>query len=457
MAQVNVSYPSGALVAGNTVRNPILQSYVFNAGLIEPEHSSWLFDVFPQYRLSVLMDRIGGFTPIKNDALTWSKLGRTRQNTTITSGVTGLPAASLNLVLTTPYSGANLGYFLLNDILRTESGVLLKVTATQEASGFQQITVVKVGGGNIETGNVANSETLGHAFNQFSPGSTGPVGRLYLPDEDYNYTQILRRGNKIDRSAFSNRIYLKEFGIGGVAGESWMFANEKYDLAEHMRDLENTVMFGIRSKVGNDTTTRGIWDSVVTSGQGQVVNFTAGTGITETDLQVIATRLLREGGGVSEKLVLCGSEAMSDILVALKQYAVNGGISFGSFGANTVGLDFVQYQFGSLKLNFTHYPLFDDDRLLPFVGTPTASKINFRHVALFLDMGSPGERLLELKYRDGDLGPAKLTHKYINGMFPMDGNSVASNSFDGAEYQILSEIMVVFRGPNRSGALVPNA
>jgi hypothetical protein len=62
-----------------------------------------------------------------------------------------------------------------------------------------------------------------------------------------------------------------------------------------------------------------------------------------------------------------------------------------------------------------------------------------------------------LKYRDGDLGPAKFTHKYVNGMFSMDGSGVASNSFDGAEYHILSELGILFRGVNRSGALVPNA
>ena len=70
------SYPSGSLVAGNTVRNPILQDYVFNAGLIVPEHSSWLFDLYPQYRLTQLMDKLGGFTPVKNDVTTWIVTGK---------------------------------------------------------------------------------------------------------------------------------------------------------------------------------------------------------------------------------------------------------------------------------------------------------------------------------------------------------------------------------------------
>lgn len=449
--------PSSPLVAGNTSRNPILQDYVFQAGLIEPSHSSWLFDIFPQYRLTVLTDRLGGYVPLKNNIKSWSKLGRTRESATVSSGVSVLPAASLTLTLDTVATGANLGYFLPNDVIRTESGVLLVINSVSAAGGFQTIVVAKYDGSNIVTGDIANSEKIGHAFNRWAPGSTGPAGRIYLPDEEYNYTQIFRRGSKIDRGAFSNRIYLKEFGVLGAEGESWMFHNEKIDIMEHMRDLENAIMFGTRSSSGGTTTTRGIWDRVVTSAEGQVVNFTAATGISESDLQTIATRLARQGGS-KELLVLCGSEAMMDIQQALKQYVVNGGVSFGAFGGNTVGLDITQYKFGGFTMNFMHYPLFDDDKLLPFVSTPTATKINFRHVALFLDLGSPGEKLLQLAYRDGDLGPAKFVHQYINGMFAMGGSSgVASNSFDGAEYQLLSEILVEYKGANRSAVLVPNA
>lgn len=452
------SYPSGALVAGNTVRNPLLQDYVFNAGLIVPEHSSWLLDLFPQYRLTVLMDKLGGYVPVKNDVFTWNKIGRTRESATVSSGVSGLPAASLTLTLDTAAAGANLGYFIQNDIVRTESGKLLKVTAVGDAGGFQTITVRSLNeSSNIVTGDIANGEKIGHAFNAFGAGSTGPNGRIYLPDEEFNVTQIFRRSNKIDRGAFSNRIWLKEFGVMGAEGESWMFHNEKIDIMEHMRDLENAIMFGVRTNTaGVAKTTRGIWDRVVTNGEGQVVNFTAASGISESDLQTIATRLARQGGS-KELLVLCGSEAMMDIQQALKQYVVNGGVSFGSFGGNTVGLDIAQYKFGGFTMNFMHYPLFDDDKLLPFVSTPTSTKINFRHVALFLDLGSPGERLLQLKYRDGDLGPAKFVHNYVNGMFSMDGSGVSSNSFDGAEYHLLSEIGVEYKGPNRSACLVPNA
>lgn len=460
MPQASISYPSGALAAGNTSRNPILQDYIFNAGLIEPSHSSWLFDIFPDYRMTVLMDKLGGFSAVadaelRNDTLTWSKLGRTRASATISSGYTN-GVASDTWTLDTVATGANLGYFLAGDVLRTESGKLVRVTAVGDAGGFQTITVAKLDGTNFASGDAADTEKIGHAFSSFAPGSTGPTGRIYLPAEEYNYSQIFRRGGKIDRGAFSNRIYLKEFGVLGAAGESWMFKNEKIEIMEQMRDIENAIMFGQLSTSASGKTTRGIWDRVVTSGEGQVVNFTTATGISESDLQTVTTRLSRQNGS-KELLVLCGSEAMSDIQNALKHYTVNGGVTFGAFGGNLVGLDITQYKFNGFTLNFMHYNLFDDDKLLPFVSTSTASKINFRHVALFLDLGTPGERLMSVRYRNGDIGPAKFVHKYINGMFSMDGSGVASNSFDGAEFQLLSELLVEYKGAERSGALVPNA
>lgn len=37
MPTAGISGPSGALVTGNSVRNPILNGYVFNAGINKPK------------------------------------------------------------------------------------------------------------------------------------------------------------------------------------------------------------------------------------------------------------------------------------------------------------------------------------------------------------------------------------------------------------------------------------
>lgn len=459
MPSSSIGYPSGALSAGTTSRNPLLQDYVFNAGLIRPEHSLWLVEKYPQYTLTVLMDRIGGWEPIMNDTKSWSVLDRTRQSATVSSGVAGLPAASLTLTLDTVATGANLGYFLVNDVVRTEAGILLKVTAVGAGGGFQTITVAKYDGSNIVSGDIANSEKIGHAFSAHAQASNGVAGRSYLPTEEYNYTQILKSGTKVGRDMLSNKVWLDVAG-----GQSWYWENERIMFDEHFKDIENAIMFGTRSSSGSTKTTRGIWDRVVTAGEGQVVNYASGTGITESLMQTIIERLVREGSS-SELVVLCGSTAFSQIQQALKTYAVNGGLDYGAFGGNLVGLDFMSYQFFGKKLNFVHYALFDDDKTLPFVSTPTATKVNFRNVALFLDMGSTkkGEKLIKLLYRDGDAGQAKLIHKCIPGMIgkgsadsSADGG-FAANSFDGFEVHLLTEMMVEFKLPNRCGALIANS
>lgn len=458
MPQATVSYPSGALSAGNTSRNPLLQDYVFNAGLVKPEHSSWLVEKYPQYTLTVLMDRIGGWQGLANDTLSWSVLDRTRASATISSGYSN-GVSTDTWTLDTVATGANLGYFLVGDVIRTESGKLCKITAVGDAGGFQTITVSKLDGTNFAAGDAADTEKIGHAFTAFAAASNGPAGRSYLPTEEYNYMQILKVGTKVGRDMLSNKIWLDVAG-----GQSWYWENERIMFDEHFRNIENLIMFGERQNAGSIRTTRGIWDRVVTAGEGQVVNYASGTGISESNIQTLIERLVREGSS-SELLVLCGSTAFSQIQQALKVYAVNGGIDFGAFGGNAVGLDFMSYMFFGKKLNFVHYALFDDDKLLPFVSTPTATKVNFRNVALFLDLGntSRGEKLLKLHYRDGDAGQAKMIHKVIPGMIgtgaanTSDTGGIAANSFDGFEVQCLTEMLVEYKLPNRSGALIANS
>ena len=50
--------PTPPLVAGNSVREPILQGYVFQSGLHKPEVSSILTYKYPQYYLTSVLDRM---------------------------------------------------------------------------------------------------------------------------------------------------------------------------------------------------------------------------------------------------------------------------------------------------------------------------------------------------------------------------------------------------------------
>jgi hypothetical protein len=144
----------------------------------------------------------------------------------------------------------------------------------------------------------------------------------------------------------------------------------------------------------------------------------------------------------------------------LKHYTVNGGVTFGNFGGNAVGLDIPSYYFMDTKIALQHYPLFDDSKTLPWTGTSTSTKTNFRHAAIILDLGNTdggGEPNIQKVYRSGAEGmDAMMIHKLIPGMVG-DSGMTASNSFDGWEVQVLSELGWKVQNAHRMGAFVPNA
>lgn len=441
-----------------SVRNPILQGYVFNAQLEKPEVSSFVTEKFKnKYKMTTLLNRLGAFKPVANGVYSWFIQDRQRLSATLGT-VSGLPATSFQTTLTDiDADSSNLGYFLVNDLVRTESGAILRISSVDAPSGGdQQVTFVKVGGGTIAAADAATGEKIGHISNAFEEGSTGPNGRLFLPSEEYNYTQIFRRGCKVTGDALTQKTYV---GDGG----SWYWKNEDYMFDEFQYDQELSLMFGVRAidSASNRRTSKGIWDRIVTNSEGQVQNFASGVGIAESDLQAIITKLNRQAGS-DNLLVLAGSEAITDIQIALKNYFLAGAVDYGAFGGNTVGLDASTYKFAGKTLSIMHYPLFDDDKALPFVSTPTSSKVNFRHAAVILDMGDTdnGESLISCQYRELAGEQRKFIHKVIPGMHgggSADNGGVASNSFDGFEVQVEAEVGWKFMLPNQSAALVPNA
>ena len=143
----------------------------------------------------------------------------------------------------------------------------------------------------------------------------------------------------------------------------------------------------------------------------------------------------------------------------MKHYTVNGGVTFGNFGGNAVGLDIPSYYFMDTKIALQHYPLFDDDKTLAWTGTSTSTKTNFRNAAIILDLGntSAGEANIQKFYRSGADGmDAAMIHKLIPGMVG-DSGMTASNSFDGWEVQILAELGWKVQNAHRMGAFVPTA
>lgn len=454
MPQPGLQYPS-SLTGGVSARTAIFEGYVFNSGIHDPEYSKVLTYKYPQYYMTTLLDKLGASEPVAQSTFSWSIMDRTRKSATYTAianGTTATATLTTDLAATAP----NLGYFQVGDVIRIgKTGALGRVVAIGISGGFQTIDIVRPDGSVWSTTPlpaVTTGDVFGHVFNAFAEGSNGPDGRLWLPTEDYNYTQILRASMKVTGSEMSNRTILGD-------GKAWYFTNEEILLKEFARDREILIMFGQRASNASIKWTRGIFD-FVNSG-GVVRTFASTPGVAESDLQNMITDLLPEGGS-AEYVVLCGSTFLSKVMVALKDYAIHGQ-SYGPLGNNMAGLDFAGYKFAGKTIYFAYYELFDDTAVLPYVGTPSATAINFRNFSLWLDMGtdSAGQRLIKLKYKSHNGIQRKFVHKVIPGM--MEFNSTgseggfAANSFDGVEVQLLSEIGLELRLANRHGILRANS
>lgn len=455
MPQPGIQYPS-SLSGGTTARASIFENYVFNSGLHDPEYSKLLTYKYPQYYMTALLDRMGSSEPVAQSTFSWSIMDRTRKSATYTAIANGTTATA---TLTTDIAAVSpqLGYFQVGDVVRVaKTGALGRVSAIGIAGGFQTIDVTRPDGSVWSTTPlpaVTSGDVIGHVFSAFEEGSNGPNGRLYLPTEDYNYTQVLRASMKVTGSEMSNRTILGD-------GKAWYFTNEEIMLKEFARDREILLMFGNRASSGGIKWTRGIYDFVVNGG-GILNTYASSPGVSESDLQGHIEDLLPEGGS-SELLVLCGSRFLSRVQVALKDYAIHGQ-SYGSLGNNMAGLDFVGYKFAGKTVYFAYYELFDDSAVLPYVGTPSAAAVNFRDFSLWLDMGtdSTGQKLIKLKYKAHGGIQRKFVHKVIPGMMEFDSTGAdggfAANSFDGVEVQVLSEVGVELRLANRHGVLRANS
>ena len=455
--------PTPPLVGGKAqtlVTDPILQSYVFQSGIHKPEHSNLLSYKYPQYYLTSMMDRLGPSEPLGQDVWSWNVMDRTRRGGTIDSVDSGDGTATV--VLTTQYAwtSAQPGYLIVGDIIRVadgdESGRLLRVTATGDSSatpGLQEITVVAQEGGNVTLtvpgGATVAASVFGHATNAFGEASDAPAGRIFLPEEEWNALQIIRRSFSISGSEFTNRTWLKD-------GSAWYFTVEDIHMKEFALDREIALMWGIRQGTGVKST-NGLIQFAIDNGIENT--FASGAGVAESDLRDHIKDMFKEGVG-NEIYVLCGADFLADAQVALKDYALNGAISYGAFGDNVAGLDFMSYKFMGKTIHFAHYNLFDDAEVLPVV-TPAAGVINYSNFSLWLDLGtgSNGEKLISQKHKELDGQSRKFIHAYEVGMMNPNGpnGGQVSSGKDAFTIHYLSEIGLECRLPNRLGILRANS
>jgi len=463
-----IGVPHSALTSGTSVRSTLLESYVFASGIHEPEISNILSYKYPQYYLTALLDRIeGGSENISQNVWSWYEMGRTRTTGTVTDISTGANGISTTtLTIDTGYSylataPINLGYLVVGDVIRFMTGATGRVTAVAAGNGtatYQNVVVEHIDGRTWTADEVAGTGvgatttgTFGHVFNAQAEASSAPNGRMYLPEEKYNFTTILRRSFKVSGTEATNRTYI---GTGGA----WFFEQENIELKELARDKEGLVVFGTSYKgsstTGDIKTGAGLWELALANGVS--TTFASATGVTETDIQDTLQDMLVVGGA-SNKLGLCGSQIHLDVQRALKDYHIAGSINYGGFGGNEVGLDVTSYRLGGQTLDIVHYALFDDTAMLPAPATLSSTATNFKNAMLILDMGTDdkGKKLISLKYKELNGSSRKFIHAYEDGLMSADGNNggKVANGGDYFSVHYLCEIGLECRIPERMGII----
>lgn len=453
--------PASPLVGGNSAVAQVLEGYVFQSGLHKPEHSNILTYKYPQYYATALLDRLGASEGITQDTWSWNILDRTREGDTV-ANLEATGSTTVDFETDFDWTALQPGYLLVGDVIRLESGILGEVTAVGDAgvlvsggtSGKEGVTVRKVGGGNWGASDIADDMVFGHSHTMFAEGSAAPQHRLYLPTEEFNALTILRRSLKVTGSELTNKTYIGD-------GSAWYFTLEDLEMKEFAKDREMAIMFGVKEADNTATpskkSTRGIWDYVSTDG---IYNeFATATGVSEEDIQNQIKELMIEGSSNS-LTVLCGADFLTDFQRAMKDYVLNGAVSYGAFGDQLVGLDVTTYKFLGKTLYIAYYELFDDEKIVPYTGTPTtgaSGKVNFSNTSLWLDLGtdSTGHKLITLKHKELNGVSRKFIHAYEDGMVSATGQvgGKVANGNDSFRVHYLSEIGIEVRLANRMGIL----
>lgn len=431
--------------SGTSAVDKILSGYVFASGIQKEEHSNILSYLYPQYYGIGMLERLGSYEGIAADTWTWNIMDRTRKAGTVTAIPTALPAATVTAVTDYEHNGGSkLGYLIESDTIRTQSGALLRVVGTAGNGGFQEVQLVKVGGGDITATDLSVNDRFGHIASAFAEGTNQPKGRLYLPREEGNVLQIIKRTVEVTGSEFTNRTRIGD-------GKAWYFTVEEIEMKEFQKDRELAVLFG-KTQTEGARNTRGLIDYGLEYGIKST--YDAANGPTERDVQDHIMEMVVEGTS-NDIVVLGGSAYIAGIQRALRDYAMNGAQSFDNKPA---GLDFQSYNFGGKKIHFAHHVLFDDEEVLPFLDAPTADDINFREFSLWLDFGQldlQGKKGISLKCKELDGRSRKLIVKIAAGMMSPDDSNVISdmNGYDGFKVFYLSEIGIEVRFPNRIGLM----
>lgn len=453
MAYVNSVNPQNN--APNTIQTGNVNGQYVFGGIQKPDFSDYITYRFPQYTITTLLSRIGRKNPVVgNDVFNWFEKGKFRQSVTA-SAATG---ASGDTTGTVTFATGTQASFLPSDVIRFENNVYAVITAVtgaggNGASGTLAVTALGTNFGSSITGTLK----FAHLYNLQTEYSDSPSGRVWQENQVSEYLGIMRRSVVCSTTQSSNMKYVKK----SDSEWSYYYINEMETMQEMAMDRE---MYILAAKANSTATTgnvlsgstrlggNGILPRVIADG----VVGTYSSAIAETDLAE-QVRLMCLNSQGSEFTVLCGSSAYADAQFALRDYTLNGGISFGVFGNEGLmtGINITKYKFMDKILNFVLYYPFANEALFP---APATSGINWDKAMLFLNMGTDdrGNPLINLRYKQDLLGQSLEFRRTVQeGITSPEAGASASrsNGKDGFTVDFYSSIGVELRAANNHGLL----
>ena len=454
MAYVNTVNPNNA--APNTIKTGnVDSSYVFG-GIQKPDFSDYITYRFPQYTITTLLSRIGRKNPVVgNDVFSWFEKGKFRQAIT-SSGATGTTSDTTGSVTYAAAAGIQ-ATFLVGDVIRFENDAYGVITGLTGGGGAGASGTLNFNFLGSRTSNLSAGMRFAHLYNLQPEYSNSPSGRIWEENQVNEYLGIMRRAVTCSTTQASNMKWVKK----SDSEASYYYINEMETMQEMAMDRE---MYILAAKSNGSQTTgnvnsltnplggNGILPRVIAGG----VVGTYSSAIAETDLAE-QVRLMCLNSQGSEFTVLCGSSAYADAQFALRDYTLNGGISFGVFSGEGLmtGINITKYKFMDKILNFVLYYPFANEALFP---APATSGINWDKAMLFLNMGTDdrGNPLINLRYKQDLLGQSLEFRRTVQeGITSPEAGASASraNGRDGFTVDFYSSIGVELRAANNHGLL----
>lgn len=438
MPQGTTQNPTQAQMTAQYNQNRVAQEqdshgqagYLWSSGLSQEDQLKMIFFRYQakgmgvHFFMQVFLQFFGNrFKPVAQQDYSWFEMDKLRVGTTVDAIDTGLPANPIIIDTARTFE-----YHVVGEVLQATNGWSARITNVDASGGTEKITLQKLDGTNFTATDIVAGQELGLSTTLFGEGSSAPKGKTWRPEERWNNLQTSRRTseNTGDARTTESRVSLSQ-----GANPLWVEANEDITLGEHLRDIENGLMFGRGGTGTNADTikeTLGILRDIEANSD-TVQNY-AGS-LDEADIQAWfrAQNLVDNN---DEFLSLAGSDAYFDFQDALRDFFLDGGVRYGDFGSKeglSVGLNVQQYQYGSKVMNLKQYKGFNDSDVtgVPPAG-PTATHTDYKKFVLMLNMGTPdfykgqdaSHELMCYRYKSYKGVNRLLVANHLPGMTGMD-------------------------------------